>query len=150
MVSTPGVTPCMMPGPVTAALALLLSQVPPGTPSVSVMPLPAHTLLSPEIVPPLGNDVTFTTSDVVAAPQLLVTEYEMESVPVVMPVTRPVVDTVALLLDAAHVPPATASERPRVVPRQTLSPPVMVPAEGNGFTVTTWVAATVPHALVML
>ena len=50
---------------------------------------------------------------------------------------------VVLLL---QVPPATASPKAKdAAPTHALEEPVIVPAVGNGFTVTTCVAATVPH-----
>ena len=67
-------------------------------------------------------------------------------VPGVTPVTTPEVFTVATLVAALlHIPPVAASVRFVLVPVQTLSTPVIAPAKGSGFTVTTAVAATVPQ-----
>jgi hypothetical protein len=70
----------------------------------------------------------------------------MVVLPVATAVTAPVLLlTVALagLLDA-HVPPIAASDNDKVIPpTHTADPPVMVPALGSGFTVTTLVAIAV-------
>ena len=50
MLTVPALTPVTSPDPSTDPMAvLLLLQVPPATPSVSVMPLPAHKLPAPFI-----------------------------------------------------------------------------------------------------
>ena len=69
-------------------------------------------------------------------------------VPGVTPVTTPVGDTVALPEVLLHTPPGAASTRLIVAATQTTFGPVMVPALGRGFTVTTRVAAAVPQLLV--
>ena len=52
---------------------------------------------------------------------------------------------VAVLL---HAPPIVASLKPVVEPAHTVAVPVIVPADGNGLTVTVAVAAAVPQPLV--
>ena len=69
--------------------------------------------------------------------------------PVATPVTRPVALTVALAgLTLLHIPPPAASVSAVVAAGQTDRTPVMLPALGAGFTVTTTVAAAVPQLLV--
>ena len=66
-----------------------------------------------------------------------------------MPVTTPEASTVPLPGFALlQTPPPAASVSAVVAPTQTVSVPVMVPALGNGLTVTTCVAAAAPHVLV--
>ena len=66
-----------------------------------------------------------------------------------MPVTIPVALTVATPVETElHTPPATASVRLVVVVGHITSAPVMRPAFGAGFTVTTAVAAAVPQLFV--
>ena len=73
----------------------------------------------------------------------------MVEVPAATPVTTPVPLTVAIPgLTLLQVPPAAASVRLVVVVGHTISPPVILPAFGDGFTVTTTVAAAVPQLLV--
>ncbi len=73
----------------------------------------------------------------------------MVDVPEVIPVTTPVALTVATPVDTElHTPPAAASVKLVLVAGQSVRPPVIVPAFGAGFTVTTAVAATVPQLLV--
>ena len=73
----------------------------------------------------------------------------MVAVPADTPVTMPVVPTVATVVAVLlQVPPVVASLNPVVAPAQTVAVPVMVPADGNGLTVTTLVAAAVPQPLV--
>ena len=69
--------------------------------------------------------------------------------PAAMPVTIPVVPTVAravLLLD--HTPPPVALLRAVLDPAQTVVVPVIEPALGSGLTVTAVVALAVPQLLV--
>ena len=61
-----------------------------------------------------------------------------------MPVTVPPL-TVALALPALQVPPGVPSVRVIVEPIHTLSGPVMVPANGKGFTVTVVVVLMLPQ-----
>ena len=58
----------------------------------------------------------------------------------------PTVATVVTVL--LHAPPVAASLNPVVAPAQTVAVPVMVPADGNGLTVTIVVAAAVPQPFV--
>ena len=73
----------------------------------------------------------------------------MVAVPAATPVTMPVLPTVATVVAVLlHAPPVVASPNPVVAPAQTVAVPVIVPADGNGLTVTTLIAAAVPQPLV--
>ena len=68
--------------------------------------------------------------------------------PAATPVTTPAVETVAMaVLALTHVPPVMASESVVLLPAHTLVVPVMVPADGDELTVTTFVVAKVPQLL---
>jgi hypothetical protein len=62
-----------------------------------------------------------------------------------MPEVPTVATPVAVLL---HTPPGAISVSVVVAPGQTETVPVIIPATGSGFTVTTRVAASVPQLLV--
>ena len=65
------------------------------------------------------------------------------------PVTLPEPSTVPTEeVTLLHAPPAAASVKAVFAPAHTIGVPVMVPAFGNGLTVTTWVATAVPQLLV--
>ena len=73
----------------------------------------------------------------------------MVAVPAVTPITDPVLPTVAIVVAVLlHAPPVAASDKPVVEPTHTVAVPVMVPADGNGLTVTTSVAIAAPQPLV--
>ena len=75
----------------------------------------------------------------------------MIDVPAAMPVTTPVALTVATPVDTElHTPPVAASVRLVVVAGQSVNVPLIDPAFGAGFTVTTAVAAAVPQLLVVV
>ena len=80
-------------------------------------------------------------------PQLLVTVYEMGSVPALTPITTPP-ETVALELPALQVPPETVSVRVTDDPTHTLSTPEIEPASGNGLIVMLIVVPAVLQAFV--
>ena len=66
-----------------------------------------------------------------------------------MPFTLPDASTVATPVAVLlHAPPEVVSLKPVAEPAHTVAEPVMVPADGNGLTVTTSVAAAVPQPLV--
>ena len=73
----------------------------------------------------------------------------MVDAPPARPVTLPEPSTEALVLDELHTPPAAASVSANIEPAH-IGPvlPVIVPAFGNGLTVSTAVAAAEPHAVV--
>ena len=73
----------------------------------------------------------------------------MVDVPLLIPVTTPVALTVATPVDTElHTPPPAPSVSAVVTVGHITSVPLMLPALGEGFTVTTVVAATVPQLLV--
>ena len=70
-------------------------------------------------------------------------------VPAATPVTTPVASTLPTVgAELLHTPPDAALVSAVVEPAQTVPVPVIVPATGDGFTVTTAVAATVPQLFV--
>lgn len=73
------------------------------------------------------------------------------AVPADTPDTMPEEPTVAIaVLNDDQIPPVVASERGIVLPTQTNEPPVIVPAEGEEFTVTALAAVAVPHVLITM
>lgn len=72
----------------------------------------------------------------------------MTVVPAIIPVTTPEVFTVAILVAVLlQLPPVAGSVKFILAPAQTVCGPVITPATGSGFTVTTAVAATVPQVM---
>lgn len=121
IVPVPAVMPATIPlAEPIVALLLLLAQVPPDVPSLSVMPDPVQTEDGP--VMPVGNALTVTCCTSLQPD----TAYVILAVPPDTPVTIPAVPTVALkLLLLLQVPPAVASVRAVVKPIQTLPAPVI-------------------------
>jgi hypothetical protein len=73
----------------------------------------------------------------------------MVVVPSVTPVTSPDELIVAFAgVEEVHTPPLTVLVSNVVVAGHNVVVPLMIPALGNGLTVTTFVAATVPQLLV--
>jgi hypothetical protein len=107
-----------------------------------VVVLPVQTFVAPVILPASGSGFTVTTLVATPVHPPLVTEYEIVAVPAATPVTIPVaLPTVAFaVLDDDHIPPLVALLRVLVLPTHTLAVPVIVPAAGAAFTVTTAVA----------
>lgn len=70
-------------------------------------------------------------------------------VPKVIPVTTPVEEPTVATAGVAelHAPPPTVSLKVVVAPGQTVNIPLIIPALGEGLTVTILVAATVPQPL---
>ena len=151
MVDVPATPPVTMPvAPTVATAGVTLLHVPPAERSVSaVVPPAGQSVSAPVIVPATGDGFTVTTVVAATVPQLFVTVYDMVDVPAATPVTMPVAPAVAIPGDTElHTPPADASVKLVVVVGQTTNPPVIVPATGDGLTVTTAVAAAVPQLLV--
>ena len=69
------------------------------------------------------------------------------SVPAATPPAMPAGLTAAFPFTALHAPPDTVSVRGVDEPTHTLESPEIVPAAGNGLTVTVLVIVAVPHAL---
>jgi hypothetical protein len=112
-----------------ATTTLVLLQVPPGVAFPSVVVAPVQT----ESVPVMGPDVAVFTVMILVVellPHALVTVYEMVTVPAVTPVTRPVDETVALLLSAVQVPPGTLLVSEIFEASLTADGPEMTPADG--------------------
>ena len=73
----------------------------------------------------------------------------MPATPVAMPETRPEPSTLATPgLPLLHTPPKAGSVNEVVSPTQITVVPLIVPAEGCAFTVTTCVATALPQLLV--
>ena len=147
IVSRPAVTPVTSPVVDTVAFALLAVHTPPGVASARDIEAVLHTVDGPVIAATVGAEPIVTTTEATAIPQLLLTVYDIVSIPAVTPVTIPPA-TVALPLLALHVPPGAASVSVRVVPVHTLVPPMIAPASGSGFTVVILIAVAVPQLLV--
>jgi hypothetical protein len=135
IVSAPAVTPVTKPPLETVARALLLLQAPPVATSVNNIAVPTHTFEGPVILPAFGNILTVIAFVAVVVPHELVTAYLIVSRPAVIPVTTPP-ETVALVLLLLHVPPVTTSVNMMAEPTHTPEAPVILPAFGNGLTVT--------------
>lgn len=150
MVTVPAVSPVAAPVELLmeAMVLLLLIQLPPVEVLVKVPLVPVHNVAGPESVPADVGAPTVTTKLATDVPQLLVTVYCMVSIPAVIPPTTPVLSASALPLVALQVPPVAVVERVIPEPTHTLPGPLMVPASGNGLTVTLAVAAVVPQAVV--
>ena len=140
----PAATPVIRPETATVTTAtLLLAHKPPNVASVSIDEEPAHTVSGPLI----GSidEPTVITFVATAVPQLLVTAYEIITVPADKPVTTPEDDTVALVLLALQVPPLMASVSVMEAATATIEAPLMLPADAAGLTVTIFVAVAVPQ-----
>jgi len=144
MVATPPVTPSTLPAPSTLATPVaLLLQVPPDGVADNAVPDPTHADNVPVIA--LGFGCTVTVLVVVFEQLPLVAVKEIVALPSAAPVTvavEPAPATLAvplaLLLQA---PVAALLVSVMFPPRHTLGPPDILPAAGNGSTVSTVVAA---------
>ena len=143
----PAVTPVTTPEvPTVATPGETELHTPPAAASVSEVVPEGHMPKVPVILPALGGMLTVTTAVAAAVPQLLVTVYDIVVVPGATPVTIPVAPTVATAgVTALHTPPPAALVNAVVAVGQTISVPVILPALGDGSTVTTTVAAAVPQ-----
>ena len=115
-----------------ATAVLLLLHVPSGVASLSVVLRPAQTTAVPRMF--VGNG--FTVNAIVAIQPVAIV-YVIVAEPTVLPVTRPVPDTIGatVVLLLLHAPNGVASFSAVVRPKHTvLEPPI---AAGNGLTVTT-------------
>ena len=153
MVAVPADTAITTPPALTVAVPVVpLLHAPPGVASLSAVPAsPTDITAVPVIAPAVGSEFTFTTCVAEVVPQLLVTEYAIDVVPVDTPVTKPPAATVAIAVAVLlHAPPPVPPETDsKVVPgKQIFAVPVIEPAVGRAFTVTTLVASTVPQPLV--
>jgi hypothetical protein len=129
------------------AWPLLALHTPPGAASDKVMEAPVHTVEGPDMLPAERNGPTVTDKVVVAVPQLFVTVYLIVSVPTIRGVRIPDEEMEALPLVTPQVPPLTPSVYGIRLPIHTEEGPVIVPAVGMAFTVTTCVATADPQPL---
>ena len=139
-------TPVTMP-PVTVAEGKLLLQIPPLDVSDNVIGVLMHTFDGPVIVPAKGSGLIVTRFVAMAVPQLFVTVYLIVSIPVVTPVTTSP-DKVTMVEELLHDPPEEVSTKVMEFPTQTELKPVIVPADGNGFTVINFTAVVLPYRFV--
>ena len=134
--------PVTTPPATVAMLLLLVAHVPPGMASLSVIDDPLQTEDEPLMPDGAGFTVTITMAGIPA------TVYEITTVPAEFPVTMPDILTLAITpLLVLHAPPAVASVNVVVDAIHALGDPEMGATE-DAFTVTTFVADTVPHPLV--
>lgn len=149
MVAEPTARPVTMPeaGSTVATEVLLLLHVPPATASARVdVPPDEQSVVVPVIVPAEGAPLMVTDIVALLMPQLLLTRYEIVTVPADTPLTTPKELTVAIeLLLLLHAPPLTASASVVVPPTQAEGVPVIVPAEGVVVTENEVVATAVPQ-----
>ena len=140
MVDVPDATPFTRPLLFTVATAVLvLLHMPPVAPSLNNVVEPPHTVAVPLIVPAADVPLTVTTCVAATVPQVLVTVYDMVDVPDATPLTSPLLFTVAAeVLVLLHAPPVAPSLNDVVEPTHTVAVPLIVPATGNGLTVTIW------------
>jgi hypothetical protein len=138
IVAVPADTPVTTPLVLTVAIPEApVLHVPPLTELLNVVVLPAQTVAMPVIAPASGSGLTVTICVVTAVPQLFVTVYDIIAVPADMPVTTPLVLTVAIpAVPVLQVPPLAELLSVVVLPAQTVAVPVIVPASGSGLTVT--------------
>lgn len=150
MVGVPAPVPVTMPVALTLAIAvLLLLHTPPVAVSDKVMEEPWQTTVGPDIGLTAAAGFIVMILVATAVPQLLVTLYFMVSVPVVSPVTVPVVFTVAIVVNTLlHVPPLVASVRVMVEPTHTAAAPAILPALAAAVTTTFCDTVKVPQGLV--
>jgi hypothetical protein len=137
MVDVPTLTELTTPvvGFTEACAGLLLVHVPDASAIVRLELPPKHNDDAPVIE--AGVTPTVTSAVATAVPHELETVYEILTVPVVTPVTIPEASTVAIaLFEEVHAPPASVLVRDVVEVAHTTIVPEMVPADGNGFTVT--------------
>ena len=133
IVVVPGVRPVTIPEPDTVATAILeLLQPPPNGVLVSVIVLPAHTVVGPPIAP--AAVLTVTTAVVIQPPDdvyviVAVPGAGVEDTPITTPVVDPTDAIAALLL--LHVPPGVAELSVVVLPWHIVSTPVIFAGIGN-------------------
>jgi hypothetical protein len=128
MVTEPAETPVTTPPEEIVALAVeLLLHVPPAAEGVRVMVEPIHTADEPLIV----SAVTVSGKVATALLQLLVTVYEMVTVPDKTPVTTPEELTDAtVLFDVDQTPPIVESTSVMLEPTPTDEAPTIALTDG--------------------
>ena len=140
----PPLTPVTTPDATVATPVDPELQTPPPVASVRFVVAPTHSVGVPLTVPAMANGLTVTTTLVLKVPQMLVTIYDMITVPDETPVTIPVDEpTVAIpVAPELHTPPLVASVSALVAPTQTVAVPV-IDATEIGLTVAISVADAV-------
>ena len=151
--ATPAVTKPVV-GLILATDKLLEDQVPPDVVLLSVVVEPAQSAFDPPIAESAGKPLTVNEAVVeFVQPFPLVTVYVMVAVPALTPVTTPVEAlTVAIaVLDVLHVPPgAEEFNKVELEPIQAEAVPVIVPALGSAFSVTTVAAEVAAQPLLFV
>ena len=149
--AVPVATPLTMPDevPIVATEGLELDHVPPVISSDNDTGALTQIAVGPEIGSAMAVLVMVIIFLAVSAPHEFVTLYIIVSMPDTLPVTTPEKETVAFVLLTNQVPPETTSVSETLLPVQTVDGPVMEPAEGKGFTLTTAETAALPQVLVI-
>ena len=148
MIALPAPIPIVTPPLTIATLVLLLPHTPPLIALLNVVDEPTHSDVAPVIVPATGNGLTVITCVSTAVPQPFVTEYEIMTLPAATPLTTPPLTVAVKSLLLVQVPPPVALLNVIDDPTQTDVKPVIVPATGNGLTVTICVSTVVPQLFV--
>jgi hypothetical protein len=156
MIVVPAVVALNAPvvGLIDATPVLLEVQVPPEVVLLNVVEVPAHAALAPPIAARAGK--LFTVKLVLAElvhPFPSVTVYVIVEVPALTPVTAPEESfTVAVdVLDELQVPPvAEELDKVELAPTQAEAVPVIDPALGSAFSVTTAAAEVAAQPLLFV
>jgi hypothetical protein len=112
---------------------LAVLQVPPVAVSVRVIVEPVQTDEAPEIEPALGNGLTVIDNVSLAVPHEVRYVYEITAAPAALPVTAPVVLTLAMeALLLLQIPPEIPLVKEVVLPAHTAPAPAIVPPEVAG------------------
>lgn len=134
--------------PMVATVVVLLLHVPPVAVLVSVAVPAGQSVVVPEMVPAVGRLFTITVAVALDVPQLLVTVYITDVLPVATPVITPVEETVTTdVLPLVQLPPVGVPVNVADAEGHTVLAPDIEAVEGAAVTVTTCVATTVPHVL---
>lgn len=113
------------------------NHTPPVTPEDNVVVAVAHNENVPEMTGAAGVGFTVNVFVAVAAPQAFITIYTTVSMPGETPVTMPPPPMLAVLLVTPHMPPATLLVIVVVLPTHISVAPLITPASGSVFTVST-------------
>src|ERR1700744_4787479 len=138
MVTVPAALPVTLPlASIVATVLSLEVHVPPLVASVSVMMLPAQTVLLPRIGAVVGGALTVTVVVWLLEQMPFVMVYVMVTVPTALPVTLPAASIVAIVLSLeVQVPPLVASVNVIVLPAQTILLPRIGTVVGVALTAT--------------
>ena len=114
---------------------------------MNVYVVPEHITEEPLMAGVGGSGLIVTSRVATAVLHVPVTVYFIVSVPAVTPVTTPPV-TVALLLEALHVPVVDVSVKVTVAPGHIVDAPLIAPTLTDIPIVIAWVSAADPQLLV--